>query len=54
MEKLEKIICELEGKLTAAKKELEAEKSKAAVQTKPEGQSDATVGQEKSKRAGWW
>src|SRR5262249_55938887 len=59
--KLEKVVEGLEAKLTAAKKELEAEREKkvVAAQTKPEANKDATVGkQEQGKRSSggesWW
>jgi hypothetical protein len=55
VEKLEKVVEGLEGKLAAAKKELEQEKAKAAVvvKTKPEEKGDGTVGKQKQ-RDDWW
>jgi hypothetical protein len=54
VEKLEKLVEGLEQKLTAAKQELETEKAKSAVQTKPEGTKNETVGQGKQRGGNWW
>jgi hypothetical protein len=54
VEKLEKLVEGLEQKLTAARQELEAEKAKAAAQTKPEGTKNETVGQGKQRGGNWW
>jgi chromosome segregation ATPase len=52
--KLEKIIEQLEGKLSAARAELE--KAKSEVQTKPEVKKDGPVERKEEKRSGsgWW
>jgi outer membrane murein-binding lipoprotein Lpp len=55
VERLEKLVEQLESKLAAAKEELQRVKTEAEPKSKPEVRTNETVGSETGKqRGGWW